>query len=123
MKSGPREAAEIVACECVTLAETKDHADWQLIQKRASNSEEQQQALLAEAAEQVEDEADEHLRCHAGADAKLPALGFLLGEFARLLDRLRRRRGPLHREHAKLGAGLAVIVHEEGFNLLFESRP
>ena len=50
-----------MACECLTLAETKGHADWQLIQKCASNSEGQQKALLAEAAEQVEDEEDEHL--------------------------------------------------------------
>jgi len=61
MKSGQREAAEIVACECGTLAETKDHADWQLIQKCASISSEKQKELLAEAAEQVEDEEDEHL--------------------------------------------------------------
>jgi len=30
-QSGPPEAAELVACECVVLAETKDHANWDLI--------------------------------------------------------------------------------------------
>src|SRR5258706_1533239 len=29
--AGNPEAAQIVACECVTLAETKDHMDWELI--------------------------------------------------------------------------------------------
>jgi hypothetical protein len=28
LKAGNPTAAELVACECVTLAETKDHADW-----------------------------------------------------------------------------------------------
>lgn len=31
--SGPREAAERVAAECVVLAETKDHQNWELIGK------------------------------------------------------------------------------------------
>jgi len=61
LKAGKPEAAEIVACECVTLAETKDHADWQLIQKCASNSSGEQKSVLTEAADQVEDEEDEHL--------------------------------------------------------------
>ena len=28
-KAGDRAAAELVACECVVVAETKDHADWE----------------------------------------------------------------------------------------------
>src|SRR4030095_9766852 len=31
LESGPPEAAEIVAAECVVLAETKDHLDWEPI--------------------------------------------------------------------------------------------
>ena len=31
LSAGDPAAAELVACECVVLAETKDHADWQLI--------------------------------------------------------------------------------------------
>src|SRR4051812_21371834 len=31
LAEGDAPAAELVACECVVLAETKDHADWQLI--------------------------------------------------------------------------------------------
>ena len=34
-RSGTAEAAEIVACECVVIAETKDHLNWELIGKCA----------------------------------------------------------------------------------------
>jgi len=35
LAAGDAAAAELVACECVVLAETKDHADWKLIGKCA----------------------------------------------------------------------------------------
>jgi hypothetical protein len=53
-------AAQIVAAECVTLAETKDHLNWELIgelAKRANGS----SVSLKEAHDQVEPEEDEHL--------------------------------------------------------------
>jgi rubrerythrin len=61
LKAGPPEAAELVACECVVLAETKDHADWELIAKCAEHSSGKQQKVLQDAADEVEDEEDEHL--------------------------------------------------------------
>ena len=54
-------AAELVACECVVLAETKDHADWELIGECAKAAEGDVAAALKEAYDQVEDEEDEHL--------------------------------------------------------------
>lgn len=54
-------AAELVACECVVLAETKDHADWELIGECAKSLQGDAQAALMQAYEQVEDEEDEHL--------------------------------------------------------------
>jgi hypothetical protein len=54
-------AAELVACECVVLAETKDHFDWELIGECAKSLEGEAQAALMEAYEAVEDEEDEHL--------------------------------------------------------------
>lgn len=54
-------AAELVACECVVLAETKDHADWELIGECAKALDGDAAAALEEAYEQVEDEEDEHL--------------------------------------------------------------
>ena len=37
LSAGDPAAAELVACECVVLAETKDHADWELITKCAEH--------------------------------------------------------------------------------------
>lgn len=54
-------AAELVACECVVLAETKDHANWELIGECAKAAEGDAAAVLMEAYEEVEDEEDEHL--------------------------------------------------------------
>ena len=54
-------AAELVACEMVVLAETKDHADWELIGAVARASEGAAGEALRAAYEQVEDEEDEHL--------------------------------------------------------------
>jgi rubrerythrin len=60
-KAAKPEAAELVACECVVLAETKDHADWELISKIAEKSTGKQKATLRAAADEVEEQEDEHL--------------------------------------------------------------
>ena len=54
-------AAQRVAAECVTLAETKDHMNWGLIGELAKNSNADLSMLLKEAHGQVEPEEDEHL--------------------------------------------------------------
>lgn len=54
-------AAQIVAAECVTLAETKDHLNWGLIGEIAGNSSGDDAAKLKQAHDQVEPEEDEHL--------------------------------------------------------------
>ena len=54
-------AAELVACECVVLAETKDHFDWELIGRCAKELQGAEAQALKEAYDQVEDEEDEHL--------------------------------------------------------------
>jgi hypothetical protein len=61
LQAGNPEAAELVACECVVLAETKDHADWELIAKCAEKSSGNQKSVHQEAAEEVEEQEDEHL--------------------------------------------------------------
>ena len=60
-KAGEPAAAELVACECVVLAETKDHADWQLLGKCAENLEGAQAAAIKQAYDSIEDQEDEHL--------------------------------------------------------------
>lgn len=59
--AGDPAGAQIVACECVVLAETKDHADWELIGKCAKALSGSEQAALMEAYDEVEDQEDEHL--------------------------------------------------------------
>ena len=54
-------AAQIVAAECVTLAETKDHLNWELIGEIAKNSSADTAALLKQGHDEVEPEEDEHL--------------------------------------------------------------
>ncbi|HEV7391397.1 MAG TPA: hypothetical protein VGO08_07125 [Burkholderiales bacterium] len=54
-------AAELVACECVVLAETKDHFDWELIGQCAQELTGEEARALKEAYDEVEDEEDEHL--------------------------------------------------------------
>ena len=53
-------AAEIVAAECVTLAETKDHLNWELIGEIARTSINGSE-ILQQAHDRVEPEEDEHL--------------------------------------------------------------
>lgn len=59
--SGNPAAAELVACECVVLAETKDHLDWQLIGKCAERSGGVVGVALSTAYGTIEDQEDEHL--------------------------------------------------------------
>lgn len=54
-------AAQRVACECVVLAETKDHADWELIGKVVEALDADVAATLKAAFDEVECEEDEHL--------------------------------------------------------------
>jgi rubrerythrin len=60
-KGGDAAAAEIVAGECVVLAETKDHLNWELIGEAAKNASTNVAQILKEAHEQVEEEEDEHV--------------------------------------------------------------
>jgi hypothetical protein len=61
LAAGDRQAAQIVAAECVVLAETKDHQNWELIGEVAKKLKGEEAAALKEAYGQVEDEEDEHL--------------------------------------------------------------
>jgi hypothetical protein len=61
LAEGDPVAAELVACEAVLLAETKDHADWELLGECAKGLEGQAATTLMAAYEEIEDEEDEHL--------------------------------------------------------------
>lgn len=60
--SGNPKAAQIVACECVMLAETKDHANWELLGEAAKTLKDTPAGeKIMEAYEDIEEEEDEHL--------------------------------------------------------------
>ena len=61
LAAGNPAATELVACECVVLAETKDHFDWELIGQCAKVVTGDAKNVLQSATDQVEDEEDEHL--------------------------------------------------------------
>lgn len=54
-------AAELVACECVVLAETKDHSNWELIGKVAKSADDKVAKVLKTAYDEVEEDEDHHL--------------------------------------------------------------
>lgn len=60
-KAGPPEAAQLVACECVVLAETKDHTDWALLGRLSEHYDGKGADALKDAYAEVEDQEDEHL--------------------------------------------------------------
>jgi hypothetical protein len=55
------DAAQIVACECVVLAETKDHLDWDLIGVVAKRLKGEEARALKDGLEEIEEQEDEHL--------------------------------------------------------------
>jgi hypothetical protein len=61
LAEGKPEEAQLVAAECVTLAETKDHLNWELIGEIVKNSKGNRLESLKAAYEEVEGEEDEHL--------------------------------------------------------------
>jgi rubrerythrin len=54
-------AAQLVAAECVTLAETKDHLDWSLLGELLLQVGDRSPARLVQAHKEVESQEDEHL--------------------------------------------------------------
>lgn len=61
LEAGDKKAAELVAAECVTLAETKDHLNWELIGEMGKKETGDTGKALRSAHEEVEEEEDEHL--------------------------------------------------------------
>jgi len=61
LREGDPSLAQIVAAECVVEAETKDHANWELIGRVAEKAQGKRAKVLKNAYEQVEEEEDRHL--------------------------------------------------------------
>lgn len=60
-KAGDPAAAELVACECVVLAETKDHANWELIGHVVKHGRSDLIKTLKAAHDEIEPQEDHHL--------------------------------------------------------------
>ena len=58
---GEPEAAELVACECVVFAETKDHLNWELLSKCAEKAKGEEKRAMTAACDEVEEQEDEHI--------------------------------------------------------------
>jgi len=61
MKNADPAAAELVAAECVVLAETKDHSNWELIGQVALKAKAEYADVLKQAYQAVEKDEDHHL--------------------------------------------------------------
>jgi rubrerythrin len=75
--TGDKALAECVACECVVLAEEKDHSNWRLIGEVAKKMTGAEGKALKQAHAEVEDQEDEHLYHSKGwmRELSLQALG------------------------------------------------
>jgi len=71
LDAGKPEAAELVATECVVLAETKDHQNWELIGQCAEKATGNLRKALEKAHDEVEEQEDEHLYHGAGWSREL----------------------------------------------------
>jgi ferritin-like metal-binding protein YciE len=60
-KEDSAEAAQLVACEAVVQAETKDHLNWELLHEVSEKAKGDDRKALVAAYEQVEEQEDEHL--------------------------------------------------------------
>jgi hypothetical protein len=60
-QAGDAAAAQIVAAECVVLAETKDHQNWTLLNQVSEQASGKLATAIRNAVEAVEDEEDQHL--------------------------------------------------------------
>ncbi len=61
LAAGDPAAAELVACECVVLAETKDHSNWELIGLVGEKGQGDTAKVLKAAYDSVEQDEDHHL--------------------------------------------------------------
>ena len=78
MENASPAAAELVAGECVVLAETKDHMNWELIGHVAEHGKGEAAKVLKQAYEAVEEDEDHHLYHTTGWTRELwiQSLGF-----------------------------------------------
>jgi rubrerythrin len=105
LATGDKEQAQCIACDCVTIAELKDHANWDLIGEVAKKATGADGKALKEAYEEVEDQEDEHFYHSKGWMRELAMES--LGLKAVLPP-------PEERKHVKTAIGAARAEAERG---------
>jgi hypothetical protein len=77
LASGDKEQAQCVACDCVVMAELKDHANWELIGEVSKKLPGAEGKALKEAYAEVEEQEDEHFYHSRGwmRELELESLG------------------------------------------------
>jgi rubrerythrin len=103
--AGDEEAAQHVACQCVTLAELTDHSNWELIGQAAKHMTGADGKALKSAYDEVEDQEDEHFYHSRGWTRELWMDS--LGLKAVLPP-------PEERKHVKTAIGAARAEQERG---------
>ena len=105
LATGDKEAAQCVACDCVVLAEVKDHANWELIGEVSKKMSGAEGKALKDAYAEIEDQEDEHLYHSKGwmRELALEALGLKA-----VLP------PPEERKHVKTAIGAARAEQERG---------
>jgi hypothetical protein len=61
INAGNPDAAQVLAAECVVLAETKDHLNWELLGEYAEKRRGEEASAVKQAHAEVEEQEDEHL--------------------------------------------------------------
>ena len=119
-QSGPADAAQLVACECVVLAETKDHLNWELLGKVAEAATGNVAKVLGEAYRAVETDEDHHLYHTTGWCRELwikslgmPAVQQLCRLVAHLTGALRNG----GERHARQVAGQLFVIYADNAQL------
>ncbi len=62
LRGGPSEQAQLLACECIVLAETKDQLNWELLGQVAGRLKGEEARALAAAHHEVGGQEEEHLQ-------------------------------------------------------------
>lgn len=65
-QNGDPDEAQVVAAECVTLAETKDHLNWELVGELVNHVTGEPAKVLRAAHKEVQEQEEEHLYHNAG---------------------------------------------------------
>ena len=104
LENGTPDDAQLVAAECVTLAEIKDHLNWELLGLAVDRMKGDGKWALREAHDEVQEQEDEHLYHTAGWARELwiDALG------------MRAVLPPPEEENVKTAIGAARAKHAAG---------